>query len=76
MLFRSVHEDKLIVGDIISIAHKLNMKTIAEGVENQDQIAYLIDNACDTLQGFHFSKPVAKMAFEKFLTAFQNDSEE
>ena len=72
----TVHEDKLIVGDIISIAHKLNMKTIAEGVENQDQIAYLIDNACDTLQGFHFSKPVAKMAFEKFLTAFQNDSEE
>ncbi|OJF90771.1 hypothetical protein AX761_23110 [Rhizobium sp. 58] len=34
------------------------MKVIAEGVETDEQMAFLRDNQCDEIQGYHFSKPV------------------
>ncbi|WP_280523679.1 putative bifunctional diguanylate cyclase/phosphodiesterase [Paenibacillus dendritiformis] len=50
--------DKAIVATIISMAHHLNMRVIAEGVETEDQLQYLIENGCDDIQGFFFSPPV------------------
>lgn len=44
--------------NIISLAHKLNIETIAEGVETKEQLNYLKESGCDNLQGFYFSKPV------------------
>jgi diguanylate cyclase (GGDEF)-like protein/PAS domain S-box-containing protein len=47
-----------IVGAVIDMAKKLNMSTIAEGVETATQAALLRALGCDFAQGFHFSKPV------------------
>lgn len=50
--------DEAITGDIISMAHKLGHRVIAEGVEKEKQKDYLINNGCDMIQGFLLSKPL------------------
>ncbi len=52
-------DDKAIVMAVISLGHKLNLRVIAEGVETGQQLAFLRDNDCDEMQGYHFSKPVS-----------------
>lgn len=52
--------ENVIVGDIISLSHKLGLKTVAEGVEEEGQKSYLINNKCDIMQGYLFSKPVSQ----------------
>ncbi|HBV87291.1 MAG TPA: hypothetical protein DEF42_11725 [Desulfosporosinus sp.] len=42
---------------IISLASKLDIETIAEGVETLDQLNYLIKAKCDYLQGYYLGKP-------------------
>lgn len=56
-----------IIGSIINMAHTINMKVVAEGVETQEQLEYLTDNACDLIQGYLFSRPVAEMEAVKLL---------
>ncbi len=46
--------------EIISIAHILGLKTVAEGVESDAQRSYLEENNCDKLQGYLFSKAIPK----------------
>lgn len=48
---------------IIAIAHSLGLKTVAEGVETQEQLEFLQGCDCDILQGYYFSKPVAAQDF-------------
>ena len=43
------------------------MKVIAEGVETDEQLAFLQDNQCDEIQGYHFSQPVEPTAIAKML---------
>ena len=43
---------------IISLGHSLDMKVIAEGVETQSQLSFLLENKCDVMQGFLFSRPL------------------
>lgn len=50
--------NKSLVESIISMAHKLDMEVIAEGVEEKRQIEYLLMHNCDFFQGFLFSKPL------------------
>ena len=50
--------DEAIVRAIIAMAHSLNMKTIAEGVETAEQLNILRHLECDMVQGFLFSKPI------------------
>jgi len=52
---------------IIVMAHKLNMKVIAEGVETKEQRDLLIAAGCDYVQGYFYSRPVAPEEFEKLL---------
>jgi diguanylate cyclase (GGDEF)-like protein len=59
-------EDKAIVSAIISMAKRLGLQTIAEGVETIAQLNYLREQQCDEIQGYHFSKPLPKKAFEEF----------
>ncbi len=50
--------DAAIVRSLIVMAHNLDLKVIAEGVETTEQLAFLRDNACDAIQGFLISRPV------------------
>jgi EAL domain-containing protein (putative c-di-GMP-specific phosphodiesterase class I) len=50
--------DEVIVGDIISMAHKLGHCVVAEGVEQEEQKQYLIDHQCDYIQGYLLSRPL------------------
>ncbi len=54
--------DRKIARAIISLGQKLNMKVIAEGVETDEQMAFLRESECDEIQGYHFSKPVGSEA--------------
>ncbi|NVD72514.1 EAL domain-containing protein [Duganella sp. BJB1802] len=58
-------EDKAIVSAIINMARSLGLKTIAEGVETAEQLAFLRAQQCDEMQGYYFSKPVQPAAFEQ-----------
>jgi diguanylate cyclase (GGDEF)-like protein/PAS domain S-box-containing protein len=51
-------DDAAIARAIISMAHSLGMRVIAEGVETAQQFSFLRENRCDTIQGYYFSKPV------------------
>ena len=51
-------EDSHLTHDIISMAHKSDLKVVAEGVETAEQLEYLRKNDCDYMQGYLFSRPV------------------
>ncbi len=51
-------KDRFIAKSIISLAHKIEMDVIAEGVESTEQYELLKDDNCDIIQGFLFSRPV------------------
>jgi diguanylate cyclase (GGDEF)-like protein/PAS domain S-box-containing protein len=59
--------DAIVVSAIISMGQNLKHRVIAEGVQNQDQLAFLQAHGCDEGQGYHFSPPLAAHQFEKFL---------
>jgi len=50
-------DDKAIVSAIAAMAQSLNLKIIAEGVENRDQVNFLLSRGCVTFQGFLFGRP-------------------
>ena len=51
-------DDAAITTAIISMAKVLNLKVIAEGVENEDQLLFLTEQNCDEVQGYYFSRPL------------------
>lgn len=51
-------DDAAIVVAIIAMAHSLDMKVVAEGVETPEQYAFLRGHGCDECQGYYFSKPL------------------
>ena len=55
----SNEDDASITKAIITMAHNLGLKVVAEGVETEEQLMFLADNDCDEVQGFLFSRPVA-----------------
>lgn len=56
-----------ITGDIIAMAHKLDYKVIAEGVEEESQLQYLREQGCDEIQGYLISKPIDEETSFEFL---------
>ena len=56
-----------IVRAIIAMAHNLHLKVLAEGVETEDQLAFLRSHDCEEVQGFLFSPAVPADEFEKLL---------
>jgi EAL domain-containing protein (putative c-di-GMP-specific phosphodiesterase class I) len=62
-------DDSAIANTIISMAHTLNLRVIAEGVEKDDQLDFLRESGCGEIQGFIFSPPVPPAQFEQLLIA-------
>ena len=60
-------DDAAIVSSIVSLAHNLRLKTIAEGVETEEQLKILHMLRCDMVQGYYFSKPVPAGTVETML---------
>ncbi|MCA8970377.1 MAG: bifunctional diguanylate cyclase/phosphodiesterase, partial [Planctomycetes bacterium] len=52
------HEDLAITSAIIAMAHKMNLRVVAEGIETEAQLRFLEENGCDVGQGFFFSRGV------------------
>lgn len=66
--FRGKDEEnkgKIIIEEIISLAKKLNMKIVAEGIETREQVDFLKTQGCDLIQGFYFARPLTIEDFEQ-----------
>lgn len=61
--------DKAIVRAVIAMAHNLNLGVTAEGVETDEQLKFLRNNACNAVQGYLYSRP---LRFENFLELLKN----
>jgi EAL domain-containing protein (putative c-di-GMP-specific phosphodiesterase class I) len=61
---------RAVVRAIISLGQNLSLRVIAEGVETADQAAFLRDNQCDEIQGYHVAKPMIGSVAGEWLAAF------
>jgi EAL domain-containing protein (putative c-di-GMP-specific phosphodiesterase class I) len=52
---------------IVSLAHSLRLKVVAEGVETPAQLDFLKAVGCDEYQGYHFSRPLPATEFERII---------
>ncbi|MGE5522777.1 MAG: putative bifunctional diguanylate cyclase/phosphodiesterase, partial [Rhodospirillaceae bacterium] len=52
-------DDATIIRAVIGMAHNLGLRVVAEGVENEAQLSFLVANGCDEMQGFYYSPPLA-----------------
>ncbi|TRZ67967.1 MAG: EAL domain-containing protein [Rhodocyclaceae bacterium] len=68
-------EDAAIVRAIIQMAQSLNLKTLAEGVEDAQMLEQLRIFRCDAVQGFHFARPMPAEEFAGFLDKSRADSQ-
>ncbi|TAF05723.1 MAG: EAL domain-containing protein [Nostocales cyanobacterium] len=70
VFIQNVHQDyakSIITKSMIKMAHELNLKVIAEGVETEAELSFLRENNCDAIQGFLFSHAVPSIEFEQLL---------
>lgn len=65
--FRGQYEKErgnIVVSEAIRLAKNLNMKVVAEGIEEQDQVEFLAKLGCDMIQGYYFAKPMPTSEYE------------
>jgi len=60
-------QNESIIKNIIQMAHSLDLKVVAEGVETKEQLFILKGKKCDYIQGYYFSKPLSVKETEKLL---------
>lgn len=59
--------DQSILSDIISMAHRMKLSVVAEGVENLEQMNRLREMGCDYVQGYYIARPIPAAEFEQLL---------
>lgn len=64
--------NKKIVKAIISLAESLNLELVAEGVETEEQLEFLVNNNCSIVQGYLYSRPIDAITVEKQLKKILN----
>ena len=65
--------DVEITAAVIAMAHKLNLTVVAEGVETNEQLNFLLQNKCNQGQGYLFSRPLYYEQYQYFLQTYQPD---
>jgi len=65
---RNFRENEIVIENVIKMAHRLGLLTVAEGAETNEQVATLKTLGCDFIQGFYFSKPLSLDDYEKYIT--------
>ncbi len=65
----TTRNDAAVVNTIIAMAHGLEMELVAEGVETEEQLSYLVKRGCSIIQGYYFSTPLVADAFALFCMA-------
>lgn len=68
--------DAQICSTIINLAHNLKLKTVAEGVEREEQYKLLMDMGCSIFQGYYFHKPLEIEQLEKLLADQDGDADD
>jgi diguanylate cyclase (GGDEF)-like protein/PAS domain S-box-containing protein len=63
----TVPDETIIVKAVIGLGRSLKLRVVAEGVETQEQLAFLQAHQCDEAQGYYFSRPVLPQQFAKLL---------
>jgi len=66
-------EDMAITRAIIAMAHGMNIKVVAEGVEHNDQVDFLCEQGCDVFQGYYYARPMPFDDFLKLNNELQDD---
>ena len=61
-------DDAAIVAAILAMAHTLNLRVVAEGVETPQQLQFLRERRCDIVQGYLFSSPLPEEELRQYLT--------
>ncbi len=69
------NENASITKAIINLAHSLNLKVVAEGVETADHYVFLREHGCDEAQGYWISRPLHAAAYRDFVVAHFGDDE-
>ncbi|MFF2175066.1 EAL domain-containing protein [Lysinibacillus sp. NPDC058147] len=64
--------DEALVSMILSMAKHLRLKVVAEGIEEVEQLAFLINGDCDYIQGYLFSKPISAEQISNTFTELNN----
>ncbi|MBA5850416.1 EAL domain-containing protein [Clostridium sp. cel8] len=59
--------ENIITGEIINLAHRMNLDVIAEGVEEEDQVNFLRTKSCNKIQGYYFGKPMPSENIDNML---------
>lgn len=59
--------ERIILEHVVSMADKLHITTVCEGVESKEQLEFLADIGCDVIQGYYVGKPMPMEAFDRFL---------
>jgi diguanylate cyclase (GGDEF)-like protein/PAS domain S-box-containing protein len=68
---RSDRDDAAIVSTVISLARQLKLKSLAEGVETKEQLAFLRTRGCDSYQGYLFCRPRPAAEIEALLVSLR-----
>lgn len=69
-------KETTIISSVIEMSKKLNMKTVAEGVETQNQAKLLRDMGCDIAQGYYYARPITEEEYRNLLERDFLQSEE
>lgn len=64
---KHIKENEIVIENIIKMAHRMNLLTVAEGAETDEQFKMLKSLGCDFIQGFYFSEPLPLSEYEAYM---------
>ncbi|MCR4940492.1 MAG: EAL domain-containing protein [Treponemataceae bacterium] len=65
---RNITLNEIVIENVIKMAHRMGLLTVAEGAESSDQVKTLRSLGCDLIQGFYFSEPLPVTLYEDYLS--------